>query len=132
MFKLQCLLFQQKRRFKMNHKFIQSAALGSIMIGVLAFSNFNANANGFNKNINKNGKSISTNQFYDILNKTENEDVSKTFGKPDSITTLRNDEGELAGVIWTYQDAVFTKGEELDANFVYVAGQFKYVSLTNS
>lgn len=116
----------------MNQKFIQSAVLGSIMVGVLAFSNFSANAKGFNKNINNNGKPISTNQFYDILNKTEKEDVAKTFGKPDSITTLRNDDGELAGVIWTYQDAVSKKSGKFDANFVYVAGQFKYVTLSNS
>lgn len=116
----------------MDQKFIQSAVLGSIMVGVLAFSNFNANANGFNKNINNNGKSLSSNQFYDILNKTEKEDVAKTFGKPDSITTLRNDDGELAGVIWTYENAVSKKDQKLDANFVYVAGQFKYVTLSNS
>lgn len=116
----------------MNQKFIQSTVLGSIMVAAFVFSNFSANANGFNKNINNNGKSISTNQFYDILNKTEKEDVAKTFGKPDSISTLRNDSGELAGVIWTYQDAVSKKEVKFDANFVYVAGQFKYVTLSNS
>ena len=116
----------------MNQKFIQSVVLGSIMFGVLALGNFNANATGFNKNINKNGNTISSSQLYDILNKTEAEDIAKTFGTPDKITTLRNDSGELAGVIWTYQNAVSKQDEKLDANFVYVAGQFKYVTLSNS
>lgn len=116
----------------MNQKFIQSAVLGSLMLGVLVFGNFNANATGFNKTINNNGKVISSNQFYEILDKTEANEVAKTFGMPDTITTLKNADGELAGVVWTYQKAVSKQNLELDANFVYVEGVFKYVTLSNS
>lgn len=116
----------------MNQKFIQSAVLGSLMFGVLVFGQFNANATGFNKNVNNNGKVVSANQFYDMLDHTNASEVAVKFGMPDTITTLNDAKGDLAGVVWTYKNAVTKDSKELDANFVFVAGEFKYVTLSNS
>lgn len=116
----------------MNQKFIQSAVLGGLMFGVLAFGQFNANATGFNKNVNNNGKVVSANQFYDILDHTKASEVAAKFGMPDIITTLNDAKGEMAGVVWTYKNAVTKDSKELNANLVFVAGEFKYVTLSNS
>lgn len=116
----------------MNQKFVQSSLLGSILIGVLTFGNFNANATGFKTPAANNGKAISANQFYDLLNKTEPSKVAKTFGMPDKISSLNDAEGQLEGVIWTYEDAVSEKNDKLDANLVFIHGKFKYVTLSNS
>jgi hypothetical protein len=115
----------------MNQKFIQSAVLGSVMFGVIIFGNFDANANGFNKKPTNNGEVISANQFYNMLDNTESTDVAVKFGIPDTITTLKDADGDQAGVVWTYKEAVSKDSEKLDANFVFVAGQFKYVTLSN-
>lgn len=116
----------------MNQKFIQSSLLGSILIGVLTFGNFNANATGFKTPVTKNGQAISANQFYDILTKTSPKEVAKTFGFPDKISSLNNSDGNLEGVIWIYEDAVSEKNEKLDANLVFIQGKFKYVTLSSS
>lgn len=116
----------------MNQKFIQSAVLGSLMFGVLVFGQFDANATGFNKNVNNNGKVVSANQFYDMLDHTSSQEVAVTFGFPDTIATLKDADGSQAGVVWTYKNAVSKDSKELDANFVFVAGEFKYVTLSNS
>lgn len=122
----------------MNQKFIQKTLLSSLMIGLLAFSNINANATGFQKNINTNG-SVSLNglivsdvAFYQMLNNTKTNKVSLKFGMPDSISTLKNATGNQEGVIWTYKNAVKKDTANLDANFVFVAGKFKYVTLSKS
>jgi hypothetical protein len=116
----------------MNQKFIQSAVLGSLMFGVLVFGQFDANATGFNKNVNNNGKVVSANQFYDMLDQTKPNEIAVKFGMPDTISTLKDAKGTQAGVVWTYKNAVAKDSEELDANFVFVAGEFKYVTLSNS
>jgi hypothetical protein len=116
----------------MNQKFIQSAVLGSLMFGVLAFGTFNANATGFNKKINNDGKVVSANQFYEMLDNTKPTEVAVKFGMPDTITTLKDSAGAKAGVVWTYKNAVAKENAQLDANFVFVAGKFKYVTLSNS
>jgi len=117
----------------MNQKFIQSTVLGSLMFGALVFGNFNANATGFNNKIyNDNGKVVSANQFYDMLNNTKPTEVSAKFGMPDTITTLKDAVGSKAGVVWTYKKAVTKENVKLDANFVFVAGVFKYVTLSGS
>ncbi len=122
----------------MNQKFIQKTLLSSLMICLLAFSNINANAMGFQKNINSNG-SVSLNglvvsdvAFYEMLGNEKINKVSTKFGMPDSITTLKNARGNQEGVIWTYKNAVKKDTENLNANFVFVAGEFKYVTLSNS
>jgi hypothetical protein len=116
----------------MNQKFIQSAVLGILMFGVLAFGQFNANATGFNKKVNNNGKVVSANQFYDMLDHTEPSNIAIKFGMPDTITTLNDANGAQAGVVWTYSNAVSKDSKNLNANFVYVAGEFKYVTLSNN
>jgi hypothetical protein len=116
----------------MNQKFIQSAILGSLMFGVLVFGNFDANANGFHKKANKNGEVVSANQFYAMLDHTSDKEVAVTFGLPDTISTLKDADGSQAGVVWTYKNAVAKDSKELDANFVFVAGKFKYVTLSSS
>jgi hypothetical protein len=116
----------------MNQKFIQSAVLGSLMFGAVIFGQFNANATGFNKNVNNNGKVVSANQFYDMLDQTKASEIAIRFGMPDTITTLNDANGNQAGVVWTYKNAVDKDSEKLNANFVFVAGEFKYVTLSNS
>lgn len=122
----------------MNQKFIQSALLGASLAGLLAFGNFNANAMGFNKNIsndgkvNNNGKVVSANAFYTMLDQTKPAEVATKFGMPDTITTLKSASGAKEGVVWTYKDAVKQDTATLSANFVFVAGEFKYVTLSNS
>jgi hypothetical protein len=51
---------------------------------------------------------------------------------PDSISTLNDAKGDIAGVVWTYKNAVTKDSKELNANLVFVAGEFKYVTLSNS
>ncbi len=115
----------------MNQKFIKSAVLSGLMLGAITAGNLSANAKDVNKNIN-NDKVVSTNEFYKILDKTEPDQVAKVFGRPDKVATLKNTEGDQAGVVWTYKRVVSKKNKILDANFVFVAGQFKYVTLSNS
>ena len=124
-----------KEENKMNQKFIQKTLLSSLTIGLLAFSNINANAMGFQKNINDNG-TVSLNglvvsdvAFYEMLDNANK--VSLTFGMPDSISTLKNADGNQEGVIWTYKNSVKKGPAILDANFVFIAGVFKYVTLSN-
>jgi hypothetical protein len=122
----------------MNQKFIQQKLLSSLLIGLFAFSSFNANAMGFQKNINENGTVnhnglvVSDVAFYNMLDNTNPNKVSLKFGIPDTIATLKNADGNKQGVVWTYKNAVKKDAANLDANFVFVAGQFKYVTLTNS
>lgn len=115
----------------MDQKFISSIFLGGLFFSLLTFGNFYANAKGFNKNNNE-GRVISTNEFYNILDKTEPNEVAKAFGQPDKVITLKDADGDQAGVVWTYESAVSKKNKRLDANFVFVAGEFKYVTLSNS
>jgi hypothetical protein len=122
----------------MNQKFIQKQLLSSLMIGLLTFSSINASAMGFQKNINHNGTVnhnglvVSDVTFYKMLDKSNPNKVSLTFGMPDTISTLKDANGEQKGVVWTYKNAVKKEAANLDANFVFVAGQFKYVTLSNS
>jgi hypothetical protein len=107
------------------------------MIGLLTFGSFNVSAMGFQKNINDNGSVnqnglvVSDVAFYKMLDNTNPNKVSLKFGMPDTITTLKNAHGKQQGVVWTYKNAVKKDAANLDANFVFVAGQFKYVTLTN-
>ena len=122
----------------MNQKFIKKQLVSSLMIGLFAFSSINASAMGFQKNIddngtvNLNGLVVSDVAFYQMLENTSPDKVSLKFGIPDSMTTLKAANGEKQGVVWTYKNAVKKDAANLDANFVFVAGQFKYVTLSNS
>lgn len=117
----------------MNQKFIKSTAIGSLLLTAMAFTNLNANATGFHTGINNPGLVISSADFYKMVDKTKAAtDVAKQFGRPDKIATLKNTKGVQEGVIWIYEDAVKEKSSKMNANFVFVAGQFKYVTLSNS
>ncbi len=116
----------------MNQKFIQSAILGSALFLALAFGNFSVNAKDFKATVDFKTDNISANQFYNLLDKTETGEVAKTFGSPDKMATLIGADGDQAGVVWVYEKAVSQKNEKLDANFVFVAGEFKYVTLSKS
>ncbi len=116
----------------MNQKFIQSTLLGGLLVGLLAFGNFSANAAGFNKNIANNGEVYSKTDFYKILKNTKVSDFANTFGTPDNIVTIRDLSGDVTGVVWVYRDSVASKNKKLDANFMLVKGQLKYVTLTTA
>ena len=121
----------------MNQKFIQKSITTSLMAGLIAFSNIHANAMGFQKNINvngsvsQNGLVVSDEAFYKMLDHTKPTKIALTFGMPDRITTLNNANGSQQGVIWTYKKAIKKGTANLDANFVFVAGQFKFVTLSD-
>ncbi|MEE9332361.1 MAG: hypothetical protein V3U89_09045 [Methylophilaceae bacterium] len=114
----------------MNQKFIQSAFLGGLLVSSIAFGSFYVNAEGNNNKVHNNGEAISANQFYDMLNKTKPNEVSLTFGAPDNITTLKDLAGDQTGVVWTYKNAVSKDNTILDANFMLVKGEFKYLTLS--
>ncbi len=116
----------------MNQKFIQSTLLSGLLVGMLAFGNFSVNAAGFNKNNVNNGKVYSKTDFYKTLKSTQANEFASTFGMPDNIITLRDLEGDTTGVVWVYRDSVVANNEKLDANFVLVKGQLKYVTLTTA
>ncbi len=116
----------------MNQKFIQSVVLSSLLVGSLTFANFNAIAAGFNKKVSSHGDIMTSEQFYQKLENTEPGALAKTFGMPDNISTLRSLHGDSIGVVWVYRDAVSAKTQTMDANFVLVKGDFKYVTLSKS
>lgn len=117
----------------MNQKFIQNTVLGGLMLGALAFNNLPANASGFHTGLNNTGLVISSDAFYNMVKHTKvTTDVAKQFGRPDKIATLKNAEGEQEGVIWIYENAVKEQSAKRNANFVFVAGKFKYVTLSAS
>ena len=116
----------------MNQKFIQNVFLGGLLFSLLAFGNFYVNAANYDKKNNSNGNVFSSNQFYGMLNKTKPNEIALTFGAPDKITTLKDLTGKQTGVVWTYQNAVSQKSLILDANFMLVKGEFKYVTLSKA
>lgn len=121
----------------MNQKFIsrkvaESAILVSLLAGLLAFGNFKANAAGFNSKAPNHGNVLSTGKFYNQLEKTKPTNIAKTFGMPDEIRTLKSTHGDTIGVVWVYRDAVAKEQNTMDANFVLVAGDFKYVTLAKT
>jgi len=116
----------------MGGKLIHSMFLAGLLFSLLTFGNYYAHATGFNQAIDQSGPVVSSNQFYDMLNHTKPKEVALTFGTPDKIARLEDFEGKVTGVIWTYQNAVSQKNEIMDANFVLVDGEFKYVTLTKT
>jgi len=121
----------------MNQKFIsskivESVVLVSLLAGLLAFGNFKANAAGFNSKAPNHGNVLSTGKFYNQLEKTKPANIAKTFGMPDEIRALKSMEGDTIGVVWVYRDAVAEEQNTMDANFVLVKGNFKYVTLSKA
>lgn len=111
----------------MNQKFIRNIVMSSIVLGATAMA---ANATGFNNSVT--GKALPSEKFYEIVGKTKPNQVAVNFGTPDKIATMRDTSGKVSGVVWTYKDAVASEDKKLDANFVLVNGQFKYVTLSNA
>jgi hypothetical protein len=111
----------------MNQKFIRSIVLSSIVLGATAMG---ANATGLTESVT--GKALPSQKFYEIVGKTKPNQVAVNFGAPDTIATIRDTSGKVSGVVWTYKNAVASQDKKLDANFVLVNGQFKYVTLSNA
>ncbi len=116
----------------MKLQILKSALLGSLVLGSLAFGSFKANAAGFNQNSAHDGKVMSPIKFNDLVEKTLPNQVASNFGKPDEIVTIKNANGDVAGVVWVYRDAVLKYRGMQDASFVLVNGQMKYVSLSDA
>ncbi len=116
----------------MNQKFINNVFINSLLVAGLVTSSLQANAAGFNKDKNNNGKTMTSSEFYQVLAKTANDKVAKNFGFPDDIQTLKNAAGETEGVVWVYRDAVIKADHMQDAHFVLVNGEMKYVTLSNA
>lgn len=116
----------------MKADLVKSVLLGSLVVTSLVFGSFKANAAGFNQNAANDGKVMSGIKFQDVLQQTSPSQLAKNFGKPDEIVMMKNSAGDIAGVIWVYHDAVLKNHGMMDARFVLVDGQMKYVTLTDA
>ncbi len=116
----------------MNQKFIKNVFINSLFVAGLVASSAQVNAAGFNKDKNNNGKIMTSTEFYQVLAKTKMDQLGKNFGMPDDIQTLKNTTGETEGVVWVYRDAVKKADHMLDARFVIIDGEMKYVTLSNA
>lgn len=113
----------------MNQKFIHSALLGSLMLGLLAFGNFNANAAKNNHDTKNNEKSLSSTQFFKEVAIVNENQLPATFGLPDQIKTLKSADGNVEGVLWVYNGMVTNGTNKRDALFVLIDGKMKYATL---
>ncbi len=116
----------------MNQKFIKNIFINSLLVAGLVAVGTQANAAGFNKDKDNNGKMMSSTEFYQVLSKTASDKVAVNFGFPDDIQTLKNSAGETQGVVWVYRDAVKKADHVQDARFVLINGEMKYVTLSNA
>ncbi len=116
----------------MKTEFLKSALLGTLVISTIAFGSFKANAAGFNQNAAHDGKVMSPIKFHDIVEKTLPNQVASNFGKPDEIIMMKNATGDVAGVMWVYRDAVLKAHGMMDASFMIINGQMKYVTLSDA
>ena len=115
-------------KFILTKKFF----INSLIISSLALSSLNAHAAGFNKLHGNTGMVISPELFYKTVEKTKPDQFALSFGMPDTIQTMRDFSGNVAGVVWVYHDAVAKQGKVMDANLVIVNGELKYVTLSNA
>lgn len=113
----------------MNQKFIHSALLGSLMLGLLAFGNFNANAAKSNLDSKNNQKDMSSTQFYKEVAGVDAQELPATFGLPDQIKTVKDAYGEVEGVMWVYRNMVSSNKGKQDALFVIIDGKMQYATL---
>ncbi|MGB7816779.1 MAG: hypothetical protein WBL28_10565 [Methylotenera sp.] len=116
----------------MNQKFIKNVFINGLLVGGLAVSSMQANAEGFHKGINNNGKTISSTKFYEMLAKTKMDHLGYNFGKPDEIQTLKDTSGARVGSVWVYHDAVQKENGVRDANFVIIDGELQYATLSDA
>ncbi len=116
-----------------NIKTITKLVFGTFMVASLGISAMHGHAAGFNKNNNINdGKVYSSIKFYDMVEHTKPTEVAKNFGAPDEVLILKAPEGEMAGVVWIYRDAVLKQHGMQDARFVLINGDLKYVTLSDA
>jgi len=117
---------------KMKSILTKSILLGSLVLTSFAFGSFSANAAGFNQNAANDGKVMSSIKFQDVLDNTSPNQLASNFGKPDEIVMMKNAAGDVAGVIWVYRDAVLKARGMMDASFVLINGQMRYVTLSDA
>lgn len=117
---------------KMKRALTKSIFLGALVLTTLAFGSFKANASGFNQNAAHDGKVMSSIKFQDVLENTSPNQLASNFGKPDEIVMMKNAAGDVAGVIWVYRDAVLKARGMMDASFVLINGQMRYVTLSDA
>ena len=115
-----------------KYNLTKSILIGGLVITSLSFGNLDANAAGFNKLHANAGMVITPELFYKTVEKTKPDQFARSFGMPDSIDTMRDSAGNVAGVVWIYRDAVAKQGKMLDASLVIVNGELKYVTLSNA
>jgi hypothetical protein len=111
---------------------LKSALLSSLVAGSLVLGAFDVNASGFNDSGADDGKVMSSIKFFDIVEHTKPNQVATNFGKPDEIIVMKKPSGAVAGVVWVYHDAVLKQHGMMDAKFILVNGEMKYVSLSDS
>ncbi|MES2546746.1 MAG: hypothetical protein V4575_03500 [Pseudomonadota bacterium] len=116
----------------MKRELTKSILLGGLVLSTIAFGSFKANAAGFNQNAAHDGKVMSPIKFHDIVEKTLPNQVANNFGKPDEIIMMKNATGDVAGVMWVYRDAVLKSHGMMDASFMIINGQMKYVTLSDA
>jgi len=116
----------------MKQKLTNGILLGGLLIGGLAYSTVEARTAGTSQPSIDNTKTMSSEQFYEILEKTKPNQLATNFGTPDSIVSIRNSAGDVTGVMWVYHDAVIKDETKMNANFMIVNGEFIYVSLSEA
>ena len=116
----------------MKRELTKSILLGGLVIATIAFGSFKANAAGFNQSATHDGKVMSSIKFHDIVENTEPNQVANNFGKPDDIIMMKNANGDVAGVMWVYHDAVLKTHGMMDASFMIINGQMRYVTLSDA
>lgn len=116
----------------MNQKFISKIFINSLLVGGLVVSSLQANAEGFHKGLNNNGKTISSAKFYKMLAKTKVDHMGYNFGQPDEIQTLKDTSGARVGSVWVYHDAVQKDNSLQDVRFVIIKGELQYATLADA
>ncbi len=110
----------------MKQNFTKAILFGGLVVAL------GANAAGFHKSITNAGLVITPEKFYEVVQKTKSDQVATNFGTPDNTLTMRDSAGAVTGVVWVYHNAVAKQDKLMDANFVIVNGEFKYVALSNA
>jgi len=116
----------------MKQKLTNSILLGGLLLGGLAYGTAEARTGATNQSSVGNAKTMSSEKFYDILEKTKPNQLATNFGIPDNIVSIRNAAGVVTGVMWVYHDAVIKGETKMNANFMIVNGEFIYVSLSEA
>ncbi len=116
----------------MNQKFIKNIFINSLLVGGLAVSSIQANAEGFHHGKNRNGIAVSSAKFYEVLAKTNMDQLGYNFGMPDEIQPLKDTSGARVGSVWVYHNAVQKENGARDANFIIVNDELQYATLSDA